>query len=173
MDPVSGQATALDDAALERSYGVSAESLAVLGALADIIVPAVDECPAASDVQAHLRAAQSLEMLQRGSTTLITRMVNMYARVQRRGASFLELNVAERGRVLRVLAEEEDDEMRDLVDGLHTFILNGYFAGWSAALPWQPPKVWQAMGFHGKARGHLEMVLQGGRSRTSRETGDA
>ena len=59
---VSGQAATLDEAVLERSYGVSAESLAVLRVLADIIVPAVDGCPAASEVQAHLRAAQSLEM---------------------------------------------------------------------------------------------------------------
>jgi hypothetical protein len=168
VDPLSSPNATVTAGTLERSYGVSAESLDVLRALADIIAPAVDGCPAAGDVQAHLRAAQSLEMLQRGSTTLLTRMVNMYARAQRRGARFLELNPAERERVLRELAAEDGDDMCDLVEGLHTFILNGYLAGWSSTVPWQQPEPWNVMGFHGTANGHLDMVT---RSETAGPTG--
>ena len=144
-----------DEALLERDYGLSSESVAVMRALADIVAPAVDGCQAASEVGAHLRAAQSLEMLQRGSITLLTRLLNMYARAERRDASFLDLDPAERERALRALAEEDLDEMRDLVESVHAFILGGYLAGFSAADPWQRPKVWEAMGFHGPARGHL------------------
>jgi hypothetical protein len=144
-----------DEAMLERDYGLSSESVAVMRALADIVAPAVDGCPAASEMGAHLRAAQSLEMLQRGSITLLTRLLNMYARAERRDASFLDLDSAERERALRALAEEDLDEMRDLVQSVHAFILGAYLAGFSAADPWQRPKVWEAMGFHGPARGHL------------------
>lgn len=147
-----------DEAMLERDYGLSAESVAVMRALADIVAPAVDGCPAASEMGAHLRAAQSLEMLQRGSITLLTRLLNMYARAERRDASFLDLDPAERERALRALAEEDLDEMRDLVEGVHAFILGAYLAGFSATDPWQRPKVWEAMGFHGPAHGHLELV---------------
>lgn len=144
-----------DEATLERSYGLGTESVAVMRALADIVAPAVDGCPAASEVGAHLRAAQSLEMLQRGSITLLTRLLNMYARAERRDASFVDLDSAERERAFRALAEDDLDEMRDLVQSAHAFILGGYLAGFSPTVPWEPPKVWEAMGYHGPARGHL------------------
>jgi len=149
-----------DEAMLERDYGITAESVAVMRALADIVAPAVDGCPAASEVGAHLRAAQSLEMLQRGSITLLTRLLDMYARAERRDASFLDLDPAEREHAFRALAEDDLDEMRDLVQSVHAFILGGYLSGFSATVPWERPKVWEAMGYHGPARGHLDLVTQ-------------
>jgi hypothetical protein len=163
---------ALDETALERQHGITAESVSIVRALADVIAPALDDCPAASEVGAHLRAAHSLEMLQRGSTTLLTRMLNMYSRAERRGARFLELDQAARGRVLRALAEEDLDEMRDLVESVHAFILEGYLAGWSATASTQRPRVWDTMGFHGPARGHLDMVAQP-RPRVNKRYADA
>lgn len=151
---------AAPDEMLERDYGITAASVAVMRALADIVAPAVDGCPAASEVGAHLRAAQSLEMLQRGSITLLTRLLNMYARAERRDARFLDLDSAERERAFRALAEDDLDEMRDLVQSTHAFILGGYLSGFSATVSWKRPKVWEVMGFHGPARGHLELVTQ-------------
>lgn len=159
------------EAMLEERYGVEPESLAVMRALADIIAPGVDGYPAASEVRAHLRAAQSLEMLQRGSTTLLTRLLNMYARAERRDARFLDLGQAEQGRVLRALAEEDLDEMRDLVESVHAFILGGYLSGFSPTAPWQPPEIWSGMGFHGPAPGHLGLVAH--HSRTTQDVADA
>lgn len=151
---------AADEAMLERDYGIGAKSVAVMRALADIVAPGVDGCPAASEVGAHLRAAQSVEMLQRGSIALLTRLLDMYARAERRDASFLDLDPAERERALRALAEEDLDEMRDLVQSVHAFILGGYLAGFSPTDPWRRPQVWEAMGFHGPAHGHLDLVGQ-------------
>ena len=40
-----------------------------------------------------------------------------------------------------------------------------------ASPPSTRPKVWEAMGFHGTAKGHLEIALEGHVSRTSLGTG--
>ena len=177
MDRLSGPDGApgavLDEAMLQRDHGLTSESLAVLRALADIIVPAVDGYPAASEMGAHLHTAESLELLQRGSSTLLTRLLNMYARAQRRDARFLELDSAERERALRALAEEDLDELRDLVEVLHAFTLNGYLAGWSASPAWAPPPAWKAMGYHGPADGHLDLVGQGAIPPTAERADDA
>jgi hypothetical protein len=160
--------SAATEATLAQDYGVAPESVAVLRALADVIAPALGDCPAASEVQAHLRAAQSLEMLQRGSTTLLTRLLDMYAKAERRDARFLDLDTEARGRVLHTLAEEDLDEMRDVVEGAHAFVLGGYLAGHPAGAGLHP-KVWDAMGFNGPASQHLDL-LAGTRTATDART---
>jgi hypothetical protein len=151
----------VDEATLRRDYGVTPESLATLRTAVDVIAPGVDGCPSASARQVHLRVAQSLEMLQRGSIALLGRLLDMYSRVERDHARFLDLDTVERERVLRTLASEELEEIRDLLEGLHTFTLNGCLAGWSPRDEREPSAVWSAMGFHGPALGHLDLSACG------------
>jgi hypothetical protein len=157
-DPSTTPPAPVDEATLRRDYGVTPESLAILRTAVDAIAPGVEGCPAASARQVHLRVAQSLEMLQRGSITLLGRLLDMYSRVERDHARFLDLDASGRERVLRTLASEELEEIRDLLEGLHTFTLNGCLAGWSPRAGQEPSEVWSAMGFHGPALGHLDLI---------------
>ena len=151
----------VDEATLQRDYGVTPESLAMLRTAVDVIAPGVEGCPAASARQVHLRVAQSLEMLQRGSIKLLGRLLDMYSRAERDHARFLDLDAGGRERVLRTLASEEIEEIRDLLEGLHTFTLNGCLAGWSPRAGQEPSEAWSAMGFHGPALGHLDLIERG------------
>lgn len=173
-DPAATPPAALEEATLLLHYEVTPESLAMLRTVVDVIAPGVDGCPAASVKQVHLRVVQSLEMLQRGSIALLARLLDMYARAERRHARFLDLDAAARERVLRTLAGEELDEVRDLVEALHSFTLDGYLAGWSPdAATREPPEVWSAMGFHGPTLGHLDLVECGDQAPPSARLRDA
>jgi hypothetical protein len=159
--PATTPPTPVDEATLRRDYGVTPESLAILRTAVDVIAPGVEGCPAASARQVHLRVAQSLEMLQRGSIALLGRLLDMYSRAERDHARFLDLDAGGRERVLRTLASEEIEEIRDLLEGLHTFTLNGCLAGWSPLAGQEPSEMWSAMGFHGPVLGHLDLSACG------------
>jgi Gluconate 2-dehydrogenase subunit 3 len=176
--PAYAPAAALNEATLQRDYDVTPKSLAALRAIVDTIVPGTGACPPASAKQVHLRVAQSLEMSQRGSTALLSRLLDMYARAELHHARFLDLDAAARERVLRALASEELDELRDLVEGLHVFTLNGYLAGWGASARPELPgvtgcEVWSVMGFHGPAQGHLDLAGSSDASSATAQPADA
>lgn len=119
-------------------------------AMVDVIVPGVGDHPPASAIGVHLHVARNLEMLQPGAVHLLVKLLDMHARVERSGARFVELEPAARDRTLRSLATDDLDEMRDVVEAVHAYTLNGYLTEWAG----DPPAVWRAMGFHGPALAH-------------------
>ena len=140
------------------SGGGSQEETA-LRAVVDVIIPAADGRPQASALGVHRRVASCLEMAQPGATSLLVLLLDMYARVQRPDAIFTELTPGQQDSVLRELAADESDDLRDLVDVVHVYTLNGYFSDWQDCSPetggFTAPPVWQAMGYHGPSLEHL------------------
>lgn len=139
--------------------GRGSQEETALRAVVDVIVPDTDGHPSASALGVHLRLASCLEMAQPGATSLLVLLLDMYARVQRPDATFAELTPMQQDSVLRELSADESDELRDLVDVVHVYTLNGYFSDWPGCRPetgdFTAPPIWQAMGYHGPSLEHL------------------
>lgn len=147
-------APVLDEAVLGKDFDVRPDALAALRAVVDVIAPGIGGLDRASERGVHLRLAQCLELAQRGSTTLLARMLDMYARTVRPSARFVELVPDEQDQVLRAIAAEDLDELRDLIDGVHVYTLNGYVTEWRRDGELRRPPVWEVMGYHGPAAAH-------------------
>jgi gluconate 2-dehydrogenase subunit 3-like protein len=133
-------------------------SIQALRAAVEAIVPTVGDRPGAAELQVHLHVVEALDRYLPGFVDLAATLLDAYAMDVRPGASFAELTLEERTRVLRAMCLEESPDMRDIVDGLLVFTYGGTYSEWSGyereTRDLSPPAAWAAMGFHGPSDGH-------------------
>ena len=151
-------------AAWTEVAAVSGEE-AVFSGLVDVIAPSYEGLPAASTIGVHRHLVSCLEAAQPGLSQMVVLLLNMYARIERRDATFVSLSPQERDHVLRNLAEEDDEQIRDAVDAVLVFTYSGYFSEWSGFDPATGavirPAVWNRMGYRGPSLGHPVGVHSG------------
>ncbi|HEY3211074.1 MAG TPA: gluconate 2-dehydrogenase subunit 3 family protein [Actinomycetota bacterium] len=133
-------------------------SIEAVRAAVEAIVPATGDRPGGADLQVHLHVVDALDLFLPGFVDLAATLLDAYAVDVRQGASFTELTIEERSRVLRAMCLEDNADMRDVVDGLLVFTYGGMYSEWSGYEPetgaLQPPRAWDALGFHGPSDGH-------------------
>jgi len=134
------------------------ETVSVIRAAVDAIVPSVDGEPGAAELRVHEHVVESIELFLPGFVELLATLLNAYAPDVRPGAAFSVLTVEERQRVLRSMSNEENADMQDVVDGLMVFTYGGFYSEWTgrdrATGEVIPPRAWRDVGFHGAVLGH-------------------
>ncbi len=133
-------------------------ALVTIRAAVDAVVPAVDGRPGAVDLGVDRHVVDLIELVFPGFVDLIGILLDAYAGDVRPGAAFAELTLHERGEVLRLLAKEENQDARDVVDALMVFTYGGVYSEWSghdrATGEVRPPDSWAHTGYHGPVDGH-------------------
>ena len=101
--------------------------------------------------------AHAVELATPGFVDLIAILLDAFATDVRAGASFIELSLAERGEVLRLMSNGETQDLRDAVDALLVFTYGGMYSEWTgydrATSTLKPPAVWTTLGYHGRVDG--------------------
>jgi hypothetical protein len=126
-------------------------SIATLGAAVEAIVPG------SAELRVHDHLAHAVELATPGFVDLIAILLDAFATDVRTGAPFIELSLAERGEVLRLMTNGETQDLRDAVDALLVFTYGGMYSEWTgydrATNTLTPPAVWAALGYHGPVDG--------------------
>ena len=105
-----------------------AATIGVIRAAVDAIVPSVDGEPGAAALGVERHVVDSLEAFIPGFVDLLASLLNAYAADVRADASFTDLDVEDRQRVLRAMSLEENPDMQDVVDGLMVFTYGGVYS---------------------------------------------
>src|SRR5207248_3351934 len=133
-------------------------TIGIVRAAVDAIVPSVDGEPGAAALGVDRHVVESIEAFIPGFVDLLASLLTAYAAEVRPGASFTDLDVEERHRVLRAMSLEENPDMQDVVDGLLVFTYGGFYSEWTgrddAPGALTPPRAWADTGYHGPVLGH-------------------
>ena len=126
-------------------------------AAVEAIGPAVDGRPGALDVSADRHVIQVIDQALPGFVDMIGLLLDAFAHDVRPGAAMSDLSLEERGQVLRLLAREEGQDAKDVVDALFVFTYGAMYSEWSgyerATGTLEAPATWAAVGFHGPVDG--------------------
>lgn len=130
------------------------DSVAALRAAVDTILPRTEAMPGGADLGAERHVIEQMELYLPGFTDLIASLLNAYAG----GNPFLELDRAGREAVIREMATDDSQDVRELIDAVFVFGLGGMFSEWSGldreSGELAPPATWTATGFLGPNEGH-------------------
>lgn len=130
---------------------------AAIRAAVETIAPPRDGRPGGVDLGADRHVVDLIDLALPGFVDMIGMLLDAYANDVRAGASMVELSVDERGRVLRLLASEDFQDARDIVDAIFVFTLGAMYSEWSgydrATGRLDPPAAWAIMGYHGPVDG--------------------
>jgi hypothetical protein len=133
-------------------------TVATIRAAVDAIVPPVDGEPGAADLGVHEHVVESIELFVPGFVELLATLLDAYASDVRPGAPFTELSLQERQRVIRAMSNEDNADMRDVVDGLMVFTYGGFYSEWTgrdrSTGDVAAPRAWADLGYHGPVLGH-------------------
>jgi hypothetical protein len=133
-------------------------ALAAVRAAVEAILPSVDGRPGGVDLGVDRHVADSIDTFVPGFVDLLGSLLDAFASDVRPGVPFVDLTLDERGRVLRLMCDEESGDLRDLVDALLLFSYGGMYSEWTGFDPetreLRPPAVWADMGFAGPVTGH-------------------
>lgn len=134
------------------------ESLDVIRAVVDTIAPATGDLPGGVAVGSQDHVAAMVDLSFPGYVDMLAMLVNAYAAEVRAGSTFVELSPEERIRVVKAMATDESQDIRDAIDGITVFSLGGTFSEWSgydrSTRSLTPPKAWATVWFHGPVDGH-------------------
>lgn len=126
-------------------------SIATLRAAVETIVPG------AAELRVHEHVVHSIESATPGFVDLTAILLDAFAADVRPGATFVELSLAERGEVLRLMTNGETQDLRDAVDALLVFTYGGMYSEWTgydrATNHLRPPAVWGTLSYHGPVDG--------------------
>jgi hypothetical protein len=126
-------------------------SIATLRAAVEAIVPGSVE------LRVHDHVAYAVELATPGFVDLIAILLDAFATDVRADASFIELSLAERGEVLRLMTNGQTQDLRDAVDALLVFTYGGMYSEWTgydrATSTLAPPAVWATLDYHGPVDG--------------------
>jgi hypothetical protein len=135
-------------------------SIEAIRAAVEAIVPATGDRAGGADLRVHVHVVDALDRFLPGFVDLAATLLDAYAADVRAGASFAELTLPERNEVLRAMSLEDGADMRDIIDGLLAFTYGGMYSEWTgydrATRTLQPPRTWEALGFHGPSDGHSD-----------------
>lgn len=126
-------------------------------AAVEAIGPPVDGRLGALDVGADRHVIQAIDQALPGFVDMIGLLLDAFAHDVRAGAAMADLSLEERGRVLRLLAREEGQDAKDVVDALFVFTYGAMYSEWSgydrATGRLRPPATWSSAGYHGPVDG--------------------
>ena len=133
---------------------------AAIRAAVEAIAPAFDGRPGGVDLGADRHVVDLIDLALPGFVDMIGMLLDAYAHDVRPGASMTSLSLEERGRVLRVLALEEGQDARDILDALFVFTLGAVYSEWTGydreTGVLEPPEAWRHMGYHGPIDGVVD-----------------
>jgi Gluconate 2-dehydrogenase subunit 3 len=133
-------------------------AVAAIRAAVETIVPPTDGSPGGADLGVDRHVVHQLDLLTPGLPDLIGALLDAYAADVRPDASFAELDLEGRGRVLEAMGEEEAQDIREAVGALFVFTLGGVYSEWSGRDRTRgrldPPASWAAIGYPGPVLGH-------------------
>jgi hypothetical protein len=134
-------------------------SIETIRAAVEAIVPTTDGQPGGVELNAHRHVVELIELALPGFVDLAAMLLNAYSPDVRQGAaSFTELTLEERGLVLRAMSQEDNPDLRDLLDALMVFSYGAVYSEWSgyerATGKLVAPASWKEIGFHGPVAGH-------------------
>jgi hypothetical protein len=133
-------------------------ALDAIKAVVQTIAPRTEAGPGAADMDVHRHVAESIDAALPGFVPMLVMLLDAYAADVRAGAAFVDLSREERGGVLRTMAGEQTQDMKEIVGALFLFTFGGMFSDWSgyerSARTLNPPWTWEALRFRGPAPGH-------------------
>jgi hypothetical protein len=133
-------------------------AVAAIRAAVKTIVPPTDGSPGGADLGVERHVVEQLEKLTPGLPDLIGALLDAYAADVRPDASFVQLELEERGRVIRAMGEEEAQDVREAVSAIFVFTLGGTYSEWSGydrtTGRLDPPASWTDIGYPGPVLGH-------------------
>jgi hypothetical protein len=133
-------------------------AVAAIRAAVETIVPPTDGSPGGADLGVEHHVVQQLDLLTPGLPDLIGALLDAYAADIRPEATFAELDLEERGRVIRAMGEEEAQDIREAVGALFIFTLGGVYSEWSGHDRTRgrldAPRSWSDVGYPGPVLGH-------------------
>ena len=84
-------------------------------------------------------------------------LFDAYAADVRPGASFVELSDDERRRTIRLMANEESQDIREALDAVTLFAVGGAYSEWPGRDRRSPqPRTWDEIGYPGPSHGYPE-----------------
>ncbi len=126
-------------------------------AAVEAIGPAIDGRPGALDVGADRHVIQVIDQALPGFVDMIGLLLDAFAHDVRSGAAMTDLTLEERGQVLRLLAQEEGQDAKDVVDALFVFTYGAMYSEWSgydgATGELRAPLTWASAGYRGPVDG--------------------
>jgi hypothetical protein len=133
-------------------------ALDAIKAVVETIAPRTEFGPGAAEMDVHRHVAESIDTALPGFVAMLVMLLDAYAADVRAGASFAELSLEERGRVLRTMAGEQTQDMKEIVGALFLFTYGGMFSEWSgydrATRSLTAPWTWEAVRFRGPVDGN-------------------
>jgi hypothetical protein len=136
------------------------DSMAAIEAVVDTLIPGGEDGPGAAELGVHRHVAEAIDAAFPGFVDMLALLLNAFAADVRSGAQFLELDADERGEVIRAMAREESQDMKEIVGALFLFTYGGMYSEWTGfdrstgAL--RAPAVWKELGYRGPVRGNPE-----------------
>jgi hypothetical protein len=107
-------------------------------------------------VQRHV--VDSIEAALPGFVDMFALLLDAYAGDVRAGSAFVELSREERDQVIRSMAREESQDLKEIVGALFLFAYGGMYSEWTgydrATGELRAPAVWEELGFRGPVRGN-------------------
>ena len=133
-------------------------ALDAIKAVVETIAPRTEAGPGAAEMDVHRHVAESIDAALPGFVPMLLMLVDAYAADVRAGAAFADLSTEERGAVLRTMAGEQTQDMKEVVGALFLFTYGGMFSEWSgydrATRSLTPPWTWEALRFRGPVAGN-------------------
>jgi hypothetical protein len=133
-------------------------AVAAIRAAVEVIVPSTDGSPGGADLGVERHVVEQLDKLTPGLPDLIAALLDAYAADVRPDTPFAELDLEERGRVIRAMGEEEAQDVREAVSAIFVFTLGGTYSEWPGydrtTGRLDPPASWTDIGYPGPALGH-------------------
>ena len=133
-------------------------TVAAIRAAVETIVPPTDGSPGGADLGVERHVVEQLDKLTPGLPDLVGALLDAFAADVRPGASFVQLDLEDRGRVIRAMGEEEAQDIREAVSAIFVFTLGGAYSEWSGydrtSGRLDPPASWTDLGYPGPVLGH-------------------
>jgi gluconate 2-dehydrogenase subunit 3-like protein len=133
-------------------------ALAAIRAAVETIVPPTDGSRGGADLGVERHVVEQLDRLTPGLPDLIGGLLDAYAADVRPDTSFVQLDLEERGRVIRAMGEDDTQDVREAVSAIFVFTLGGTYSEWSgydrATGRLDPPASWTDIGYPGPVLGH-------------------
>ena len=133
------------------------QSANTIRAVVDTILPSAEGRTGGVELGADQHAVEQLDKYLPGFPDMVAALFDAFASDERTGASFTDLSPQERGNVLRAMASDESQDIREALDSVTIFALGGAYSEWSARGETPPrPRVWDEIGYPGPSEGYPE-----------------
>ncbi|HVL90767.1 MAG TPA: gluconate 2-dehydrogenase subunit 3 family protein [Actinomycetota bacterium] len=132
-------------------------SVETIRAAVDAILPGDGTLPSGGSLGIERHVVDLADGYLTGFADMIAALLNAYA-TERGATAFADLDATGRIEVLRAMASEDVQDLRDAADAVFVFAYGGMYSEWAgydrAAGTLQPPQAWQRTGYHGPSDGH-------------------